>query len=187
MPRRPYLPTEEHRRHVSNAAQAGSSHSDIAKSIRVSLPTLYKYYRKELDEAWSLGNVRIRQTMYKLAVVDQHPGMLQYLGKTRLGDTEVHKHEVAIAPKLEISFGKQTEQIKASSTPAHSLPGPSPTSTEGITDWSSFLPVWRGGRWRQVLSATCSKHHMGGRDSKSASLPFSSQINGTGTIPCRGA
>lgn len=53
-----FVPTDEQRKMVTNAAVSGIPHDTIAKFIGISKHTLYKYFRDELDNG--IENLKIK-------------------------------------------------------------------------------------------------------------------------------
>lgn len=92
---------------VEQRAAIGSAQTDIASEIGVSVETLKKLYRKELDSGKTRADNVLRQTMYSLAVGVRNPDnpneyitppdrtMLIFLGKTRLGMKETQALEMS--------------------------------------------------------------------------------------------
>lgn len=65
---KPYTPTAALRRQVSVAAGGGMSHDDIALALRVSKPTLYKYFAADLAEGAAGRRIEVLDALYKAAI-----------------------------------------------------------------------------------------------------------------------
>ena len=73
MGRPPYVPTEEGRRIVEGMSAAGITQEGIARVMQISVETLVKYYREELDTALDKALVQVAGSLFKKAVSDDHP------------------------------------------------------------------------------------------------------------------
>jgi hypothetical protein len=62
-----HVPTERERTIVENAAAFGEPHTRIAGYLGIDPKTLYKYYRNELDYGLFRANLKIGQTLFRLA------------------------------------------------------------------------------------------------------------------------
>ena len=63
----------------------GVRHEIICHDIQVSLPTLYKYYREDLDTGDSQAQGLIGQSMFDRGTKDKDTTALIWLTKTRMG------------------------------------------------------------------------------------------------------
>jgi len=61
-------PNEKDRKMVESMTGHGIPHLDIAKVVGISLPTLYKWYRLELDTGAVKANSMIAQSLYQKAL-----------------------------------------------------------------------------------------------------------------------
>ncbi|MDE3023332.1 MAG: hypothetical protein KGI54_16035 [Pseudomonadota bacterium] len=75
--RKPYIPTEEHRKMVQSLTGLGITEDDICKMINnpqtgnpISPKTLRKHYRNELDTGNIVVNSKVAQSLYKKATGD---------------------------------------------------------------------------------------------------------------------
>jgi len=61
-------PTEKDRKTVETLASHGIPHIEIAQVIGMSLPTMYKWYRNELDTGATKANSMVAQSLYQKAL-----------------------------------------------------------------------------------------------------------------------
>lgn len=78
----PYEPTPALREKVRLWAAVGTTQEVIASELGISVDTLVKYYREELDEASSKGVANVAATLYAKAMAGDTTSMIFYL-KTR--------------------------------------------------------------------------------------------------------
>ena len=82
---------------VVNALSAyGVSHDEIALYVKMSKPTLYKYYQEELALGKIKANTRIAETLYNMAKEGDRTACIFWL-KTRAGWRETSRMELANA------------------------------------------------------------------------------------------
>ncbi|SRR5579871_2076891 len=67
MPRPKHDPTEKQRTQVLAYATVGTPHHSIAILMSISIKTLLKHYRKELDQGKAAGNANISRVAYSAA------------------------------------------------------------------------------------------------------------------------
>ena len=67
-------PTVLQRDEVMMMAVCGIPQETIAKIMRISINTLIKYYRHELDHGMELCNGKVAGSLYRKATSDTHPG-----------------------------------------------------------------------------------------------------------------
>jgi len=77
-----HAPTDETRQKVRLWAAVGTTQEVIASELKISVDTLAKYYRDELDEASSEGVANVASTLYSKAMAGDVTSMIFYL-KTR--------------------------------------------------------------------------------------------------------
>lgn len=82
MPRRPFEPTERQRGEVKALAAAGYNHEQIAEYIGITIKTLYKYFRAELDRSAMTMIAVAVQGLYR-AILDREAWAICFLLKTR--------------------------------------------------------------------------------------------------------
>lgn len=75
-------PTEDLREKVRMWAAVGTTQEVIASELKISVDTLAKYYRDELDEATNRGVANVASTLYAKAIAGDVTSMIFYL-KTR--------------------------------------------------------------------------------------------------------
>jgi hypothetical protein len=69
---RKHLPTEATRGLAKGCVACGASQESICSLLGgIALPTLYKYYREELDTAMVLANVTMTQALFNNEVKEQ--------------------------------------------------------------------------------------------------------------------
>ena len=61
-------PNEKDRKTVETMASHGIPHIEIAQVIGISLPTMYKWYRHELDTGATKANSMVAQSLYQKAL-----------------------------------------------------------------------------------------------------------------------
>jgi len=66
--RKPHEPNEKDRRTVETMAGHGIPVGDIARVIKLSEPTLRKYYREELETGQTKANSMVAQSLYQKAM-----------------------------------------------------------------------------------------------------------------------
>jgi len=114
----PHEPTEETRRRVRTLSGYGVRHEIICHDIQVSLPTLYKYYREDLDTGDSQAQGLIGQSMFDRGVKDKDTGALIWLTKTRMGWKDISRVETdhtssdgSMSPKHGMTLEEIDERI----------------------------------------------------------------------------
>ena len=65
---RPHEASEKERKQVETMAGCGVTELDIARVIGISVPTLQKYYRYELDTGHIKANSLVAQSLYNKAI-----------------------------------------------------------------------------------------------------------------------
>src|SRR5262245_19875435 len=71
--RPPYEPNEKDRRAVETMTIAGIAQEGIARAIGISVDTMVKYYREEIDTAVDKANTQVAGSLFKKAISDEHP------------------------------------------------------------------------------------------------------------------
>lgn len=71
MGRRRHEPTAESKKWVETASGLGATQAGLAAILGISIPTLEKHYRSELDTATERANICIAGKLYKLAASDE--------------------------------------------------------------------------------------------------------------------
>ena len=87
MARKPHEPTAANRSIVESMAAYGVPQFDIARVLSISVDTLAKYYREELDTAATRANSQVANNLFKLATKNDFkaiPAAIFWL-KTRAG------------------------------------------------------------------------------------------------------
>lgn len=71
--RPPHVPTDKDRRIVEMMTAGGITQEGIARVIGISVDTLVKYYRDEIDTALDKANAQVAGCLFKKATSDDHP------------------------------------------------------------------------------------------------------------------
>ena len=85
-------PTSVTRNLVETHTAVGTRQEIIASIMGITVPTLHKYYRKELDEAAAKANAAIGGALYKKAIGGDNACMIFWM-KTRAKWRETHRLE----------------------------------------------------------------------------------------------
>lgn len=72
--RPPHVPTDKDRRAVEMMTAGGITQEGIAKVIGISVDTLVKYYREEIDTALDKANAQVAGSLFRKATSESHPG-----------------------------------------------------------------------------------------------------------------
>ena len=96
-PGRPkHEPTDEIRKKVAALVGFGIPMEQIAPLVDLSMSTINKYYRTEIDVGTAQANAKIAQSLYTKALGDSHGSVTAAIFwlKTRAGwkETSVHEH-----------------------------------------------------------------------------------------------
>jgi hypothetical protein len=90
---RPHEPNELSRQRVKDLSAFGIRQESIAKMVGVSVPTLEKYYRDELDTGLDEANAQVANTLFQMAISGQSPSSTFFWLKTRGGWRETDKSD----------------------------------------------------------------------------------------------
>lgn len=105
--RPPHDPTPAMRKQVEAMSAYGIPQDEICKVIGVSIPTLEKHYRAELDTAAAKANARVAESLFRKATGDgpQSVTAAIFWLKTRAGwkETVVNEH----AGSIDLTGAKQ--------------------------------------------------------------------------------
>lgn len=72
----PHEPDARSRSQVKTLVSMGASHDDICRVIGVSKPTMYKYYREELDAGAIEANATVAQSLFQQATNKDKPNVV---------------------------------------------------------------------------------------------------------------
>ncbi len=97
MARSPHEPTAETRRLVEQHAAVGTPHQQIGKLLGVSVNTLKKHYREELDLGLARANAVVASTLFSQAKAGNITAAIFWM-KTRGGWRETAKLEHGGSP-----------------------------------------------------------------------------------------
>lgn len=89
-----HKPTKETRQKVRDLLMAGLTQERVAKHIGVSVPTLEKYYSREIETASETAVAAVAKTAYDMAISGESPAMTMFYLKTRGGWRETDRHEI---------------------------------------------------------------------------------------------
>ena len=88
-----YKPTDEVRKTVSELTSFGVPQENIARIIGISVPTLVKYYRDEIDLATDKANAEVAKTLFQMAKSGETPSATFFWLKTRARWRETDKED----------------------------------------------------------------------------------------------
>jgi hypothetical protein len=96
----PHEPTEATRIIAKTLSAYGVTHEDIAAKLEISVDTLVRYYKRDLDAGRVEANSRVAERLYQIATQKEIgkasvTAMMFWL-KTRAGWREVQRHEVEL-------------------------------------------------------------------------------------------
>ena len=83
MAQKAYEPTDKDRLFVQTCASLGIAQARIAKLVGISIPTLEKYYREELDTAADRADAEVFNTLYRMATSGKEPAATIFWMKVR--------------------------------------------------------------------------------------------------------
>jgi hypothetical protein len=91
-----YVPSQAQRDLAETLSGYGIPQDDIARLVGVSLMTLHKHFREELDVGMAKANAFVAANMFKMATGDgPHAGrMAMFWAKARMGWREVPQESV---------------------------------------------------------------------------------------------
>lgn len=92
MPQAPHKPTAETRKVAHTLAGYGIKQEIICKALGISLPTLHKHYRDELDKGDAQGQGKIGEALFQKAMKGDTAALI-FLAKVRLDFKETSRHE----------------------------------------------------------------------------------------------
>lgn len=88
-----HSPTNDLRVRVKAYSAYGIPQENIARLIKISLPTLHKYYREELDTGMDEANAAVAQSLFRSATKGSVAAMCFWM-KTRAGWRETNRTEI---------------------------------------------------------------------------------------------
>jgi len=83
--RRTHEPTDKLRSEVELLSGLGLRQEDICRVVGVSLPTLHKYYREELDLGMAKANANVARALYRQAIDEGNTTAMIFWLKCRAG------------------------------------------------------------------------------------------------------
>ena len=110
----PHVPTEKNRATVGMMVLAGVDRDTIAAALKITKPTLRKYYKRELDEAKAHVDAEMASSLIKLARGGNVAAVIFYL-KTRCGWSEKSQVEHT-ASKTLADLVRESEAAAKNST-----------------------------------------------------------------------
>lgn len=108
--RHKHNPTEDDYKKVECMSDMGLDQNSIAKIMGISVRTLRKYYRKELELSSEKRNARVAGVAYEMALSGESPSMTTFWLKTRAGWTPKN-HLVVEDKNYDIQWSNDTEDI----------------------------------------------------------------------------
>ena len=86
-------PTEQTRAEVGALTSFGNTQEDIARYLGISVDTLVKYYRSELDNAALKANAKVANKLFRKATEGDDLGAMTFWLKTRARWREKDKED----------------------------------------------------------------------------------------------
>ena len=83
MAQKAYEPTEKDRQFVVSCAGLGITQARIAKLLGISVPTLDKYFREEMDTAADKADTEVFNTLFRMATSGKDPAATIFWMKVR--------------------------------------------------------------------------------------------------------
>lgn len=93
MSRKPYEKNDTDKERITGMALAGVNHEIIAKVMKMSRTTLYKYYRDDLDWAKASCNGMVANALFKNAFKENNTAAQIFWMKTQAGWRETNRVE----------------------------------------------------------------------------------------------
>lgn len=90
--RKPHEPTSESRKQVEAMAGYGLPQEQIGRVLRISKPTLTKYYGDELKRGEAVANSLVAESLFKQCKAGNTTALI-FWAKTRMGWRETQHHE----------------------------------------------------------------------------------------------
>lgn len=81
---KPHKPTPETRRLAKTLSGLGVPQEHICFMLKISMPTLHKHYRDDLDEGMAEANAKIAETLFKQALNGNTTAAI-FWAKSRMG------------------------------------------------------------------------------------------------------
>ena len=85
-----HIATDENKEMVARLTSYGVNQNEICAVLKITVPTLHKHYRHEIDTAAVLANADVAQSLYRQATRQTNPNVVAgiFWMKTRGGWTE---------------------------------------------------------------------------------------------------
>jgi hypothetical protein len=107
MARPVFQPTEEQRRQVKALAAFGNKQEEIASLVGISMRTLRKYFRQELDRGAVEANTQVSQSLYKLALDGNVAAAIFWLKcRAKWRERSDFSSSPAVSSPFEVHIGK---------------------------------------------------------------------------------
>ena len=118
VPKKPHIPDAQSRATVESLSGYGVPQQDIARILRISLPTLHKHYRDDLDLGMAKANASVGQTLHQLAVRGNVAAAI-FWAKTRMGWSEKVRVDISLTrDPRDLSDAELAAIARGSSLPA---------------------------------------------------------------------
>lgn len=128
----PHIPTQKSRERVAMLAGYGLLQPQIASIVGVSVPTLAKYYRNEMDLGVAQTSAAVGKSLFQMATDDKNVQAAIWWSKSRMGWREAARlpEEQPTQTTLKVEFrwaddtpmGLPIARHAASPEPAHEPP-----------------------------------------------------------------
>jgi len=85
MPRPRHQPTDKTRAEVQAYAMVGVPHHDLARLVQLSIKTLLKYYRDELDTGKARATAQVGRSLFRMATTGNNVAAAIFWMKAQAG------------------------------------------------------------------------------------------------------
>ena len=92
--RPPHKPDDQSRRFVEAMAIAGKTQAHIARVLEISVPTLCKHYRDELDRSAARADAKVVSTLFDMATSGKNTPATIFWMRARVGWSEKQRMEL---------------------------------------------------------------------------------------------
>lgn len=110
--RKQFEPTPEQRDRVQTLAGFGIPHESIAKHLKISYPTLAKYFQEELQQGVTKANEAVVANLHRLASKSKNPVAAMFWCKTRMQWRENTPPQELKSEPLKVEFKRGPEPAR---------------------------------------------------------------------------
>jgi hypothetical protein len=103
--RPPYEPSEKDQKQVFLWAKYGVPSRDMALMLKVTEPTVLKYFGTEIEAGRAFAHTKIRETLWEMAASGTNPTMTIFYCKTQLRMNDRPDHDTTNAPEDIVVIG----------------------------------------------------------------------------------